>query len=419
MMIGCIGEKLGHSYSVEIHREIGRLCGEYEYVLREVSRDGLHRFMTEKDFRAINVTIPYKKDVIPYLDVISPEAAEIGAVNTVVNRGGKLYGYNTDVFGVEALIKKAGFDMKGATVLIPGSGGTSLTCKYVAEKLGAKKVFRISRGGAEGCISYPEAAKMTDVSYIMNTTPCGMLRNPAENDMAIAPEHFPALKGVFDTVYNPLRTPLLQAAERRGVKAVNGLYMLVCQAVAASELFFDRKYPQDTADKVFGAMIAEKQNVVLTGMAGCGKTTFGRELAAALGAEFIDTDDEVVKTAGKSIPEIFADEGERGFRARESLVIAETSMKTGCVIATGGGSILDPRNVEMLKKYGKMIFIDRDPAEIVPGDGRPLMKNTDDAERLYAERIGIYNSTADVIIKNNGSKADVTASLIAACGGRI
>ena len=355
MEYGCIGEKLGHSFSKIIHNKLT----DYDYELKEIAKADLKKFMTQKDFRAINVTIPYKEDVIPFLDEIDKTAKVIGAVNTVVNKNGKLYGYNTDFSGLNALISKNNIEIKNKKVLILGSGGTSKTANAVANYLGAKEVYRVSRNGGQGLITYKEAYQNhSDTEIIINTTPCGMY--PKIGVSAVEIEKFPKLEAVVDAVYNPLSSALVVDAKDKGIKAVGGLYMLVAQAVFAAELFLDVKFDIRENDRIFREIEAEKQNIVLIGMPGCGKTTVGKELAKAINKEFIDTDEEIVKREGISIPEIFKALGEAGFRKIESEIIKDVAARQGLVIATGGGAVLKDENTKLLKGNGIVFFLDRD-----------------------------------------------------------
>ncbi len=393
MKYGCIGEKLSHSFSREIHNRLA----DYAYDLKELTPAELGAFMEKKDFSAINVTIPYKQEVIPYLTEISPQAKEIGAVNTIVNRNGKLYGYNTDFFGMRALIRRGGMDLQGCKVLILGSGGTSRTACAVAKDLGAKEIIVVSRSG-KGGITYEEAHSLhRDADFIINTTPCGMY--PNIHTVAVDPADFPALKGVVDAVYNPLRTELFLRAREKGIPAVCGLYMLVAQAAFAVEYFLDTTVSEEKIEEVYRAIFAEKQNIVLTGMPGSGKTTVGKRLAKQFGKKFLDTDTLLTKWAGSTPAQLIAQQGEKAFRDLESTVIQEQAAPlTGCVIATGGGAILRDENIRNLKRNGRIIFLDRPLNEIVPTQDRPLSSNREQLEKRYRERYSRYCDTADRVI---------------------
>ena len=394
MEYGCIGKKLSHSFSKIIHNELM----DYTYELKELSENELDVFLTEKNFKAINVTIPYKQAVIPYLEEIDPVAEEIGAVNTVVNRNGKLSGYNTDFSGMSALINKNGILFDDKKVLILGSGGTSKTAYAVAQALNAKEIYRVSRAGKDGCITYQAAYSLhSDAEIIINTTPCGMY--PHIGETAIDISRFKNLCGVVDAVYNPLKSALIVEAEKRGIKACGGLYMLVFQAAAAAEHFIGEKINVSEIDRVYNKLLKDKQNLVLIGMPGCGKSTIGKKLAALLNKEFIDTDSLIVEKAGCPITEIFKQQGEKKFRDIESLVIKETAALQGKIIATGGGAVLRKENVDILKENGIIVFIDRPIEFLVTTDDRPLSNNREKLERLFEERYSIYCNSADITIK--------------------
>lgn len=390
MEYGLIGEKLGHSFSSDIH---SKLFG-YNYELREVSKDELDSFMRNKAFKAINVTIPYKEVVIPYLDEISPTAKSIGAVNTIINKNGKLYGDNTDFLGLSALITHLGLELTGKKVLILGSGGTSKTALAVVKKLGCKEVFRVSRNGADCCIAYDVAkANHSDADVIINTTPCGMY--PKIGEAPVELSDYPNLSGVVDAVYNPLRSKLICDAKKRGITAEGGLYMLVAQAVYAAEKFVDKKVDKKKIDEIYYGILKSKENIVLVGMPSCGKTTVGRILASETAKCFIDTDEEIEKFSGKSISEIFAELGEKGFREIESSVIEKVSALQNAVISTGGGVVLRERNTELLKENGRIYFIDRPLDSLISTADRPLSSNRSDLEKLYKDRYDIYLGSCD------------------------
>lgn len=407
MDYGLIGERLPHSFSKEIHEKIA----DYNYSLLELKPDDVKDFILTKNFKAINVTIPYKQAVIPYLDEISPEAQAIGAVNTVVNRDGVLCGYNTDFGGMRALIERTGVELKYKKVLILGTGGTSRTAAAVCERLGAKEIYRVSRSGREDSITYDEAyARHADADVIINTTPCGMY--PDIFGCPVDLDRFTQLSGVIDAVYNPLCTTLVLEAKQRGISAGSGLYMLVAQAVLASELFTGEQL--DTVkltNSIFEEIYFDKRNIILTGMPGSGKSTVGRIIADRLGREFIDTDSIIVDRYGE-ITTIFAAHGEDYFRDLESEVIRELAPLTGKVISTGGGAVLRSVNVDALRRNGEIFFIDRSPEYLIPTADRPLADEKKKIERLYRERLDIYMDTADYIIDGDCDPDDVADSVI-------
>ncbi len=394
MKYGLIGEKLGHSFSKPIHESIAG----YTYELKEIAKEDLDAFMKAKDFCGINVTIPYKADVIPYLDYIDPAAQRIGAVNTIVNRDGKLYGYNTDFGGMKALIENAGFDLENKKVLILGSGGTSKTANAVSESLGAREIIIVSRGGE---VNYKNVADLhKDCDYIINTTPCGMY--PNNDTFAVEPSLFPELKGIADVVYNPLETSIVRKGKEVGVKGVTGLYMLVSQAVLASELFTGDKFNvKKVTDEVFSKILSEKQNIVLIGMPGSGKSTIGRALSEKTAKAFIDTDDMIVEKHGV-ISNIFAQHGESYFRDIESEAVKEVSKQSGIIIATGGGAILRKENVDALRQNGIIFFLNRPLEDIIPTDDRPLSSNVEALKKRFEERYDKYKSAGDFEIAVDG-----------------
>ncbi len=406
MNYGCIGEKLGHSFSREIHQRLA----DYTYELKELTPAELGHFMKEKDFSAINVTIPYKQDVIPYLYEISPQAKAIGAVNTIVNRDGRLYGYNTDFLGMRALILRAGIDPAGKKVLILGSGGTSRTARAVAKDLNAREIFVVSRSGNEG-ITYEDArTRHSDAEIIINTTPCGMY--PHIHTVPLNIEDYPRLEGVVDAVYNPLRTELVLQASERGIPAVGGLYMLVAQAAFAVEYFLDTTVPEEKIEAVYRSLLAAKQNIVLTGMPGSGKSTVGKRLAKELERSFTDTDTLLTERAGRTPAAIISAEGEAVFRDLESAVIRDGAAVTGCVIATGGGAVLRDGNIRELKRNGRLYFLDRPLEEILPTADRPLSSDREQLEKRYRERYQRYCDTADRIISPASVLAEVCKEII-------
>ncbi len=404
MQYGLIGEKLTHSFSKEIHQ---RLAG-YDYRLRELPPAQLPDFLKKRDFAGVNVTIPYKQAVMPYLDGIDPKAQAIGAVNTIVNRDGRLWGYNTDYDGMMALVRHAGLDLAGKNVLILGTGGTSKTALAVARDLGAGVVQRVSRMPRADALSYEQAAR-EPVQILINTTPAGMYPNPDKQPMDLS--RFGWLEGVLDAVYNPLRTNLVLQARDNGARGQSGLYMLVAQACAAAEHFLGSPPPSDALPNVYRAIHGEKQNIVLTGMPGSGKSSVGRMLAESMGRELVDTDAEIIRLVKKPISDIFAQRGEHGFRELESQVIAQVSKRTGVVIATGGGAILRAENVRRLRQNGRLYFLDRPLEALVPTEDRPLSRDRESLEKRYAERYLRYVSTADTVIPVPGLPEEAAASI--------
>lgn len=396
MKYGLLGEKLGHSFSKEIHARLA----DYEYELRELNAEELDALFRKKDFEAVNVTIPYKQTVIPYLDEISERAKTIGAVNAVVNRNGKLFGDNTDFAGMRALALHAGADMKNKKVLVLGTGGTSKTACAVAKDLGAREVLRVSRTKKEDAVTYEEAAeKHSGAQIIINTTPVGMF--PKTNASPIDLSAFSKLEAVLDAIFNPLRTELVLTAQERGIIASGGLYMLVAQAAYASALFLDQDADEKKTDEVYKEILNEKRNIFLIGMPSSGKSSVGKKLAEMAGKEFEDTDAMLVKRFGEPIADYIRKNGEKAFRDAESEVIAEAAKERGKVIATGGGAILRKENVREMKRNGVTVFLDRDLSLLTATSDRPLSSTKEALERLHNERFPIYEKAADVTVKSN------------------
>ena len=381
---GLLGAHLGHSFSPAIHKALG----DYEYRLFEIEEHAIADFLRSDCFDALNVTVPYKKAVIPYLDTLSPRATEIGAVNTVLRRpDGTLYGDNTDYDGLAYMLSAKGISPTGKKVLILGSGGAAVTARALVRDLGGEAVI-ISRTGAD---NYENLDKHADAKIIINATPVGMY--PAGGDTPLSLADFPSLEAVFDLIYNPLRTRLLQDAEARGLICENGLSMLVAQAHRAAELFLSRDLPTAGIEEILTALRRTRENIVLIGMPGCGKTTLGKLLAQALAKPFVDLDEEIVQEAGYAIPDIFRNEGEAGFRAREHAALKKHTATGGTVIATGGGIVTRPENEFFLKQNGQVIFLDVPPVGL-PTAGRPL-SIARSPEALYRERLPLYRKMAD------------------------
>ena len=394
MEYGLLGEKLGHSFSPQIHRD---LAG-YDYQLLPTPPEAVEDLFARRAFQGLNVTIPYKRTVMPLCDEIDPRAAAIGAVNTVVNQNGRLTGYNTDIDGFLYMARRAGVDMAGKKVVILGSGGTSRTARAAAGELGAREIVTVSRHGED---NYQNLSRHADAQVLVNTTPVGMYPNWGQSPVSL--ESFPALEGVLDVVYNPLRTALLLQAEERGLPRSCGLPMLVAQAKRAAELFTGQNIDDSRTEAVLHGLRRQLTSIVLIGMPGCGKTTVGRALAGKLGRTFVDLDEEIVRRAGTSIPEIFAREGEAGFRERESALVREFGERTGLVVSTGGGVVTRRENYIPLKQNGLLLHLRRDPAAL-PTDGRPLSQATA-PEELWRRRAPLYAAFADGEIDNNGTLA--------------
>ncbi len=404
MEFGLIGEKLGHSFSKEIHTKYFGL----KYDLKELEPDEVAVFLQKRDFKAINVTIPYKQAVIPHLDFVSDVAQKIGAVNVIVNNCGKLCGYNTDYLGLKGMIEKSGISLIGKNVLILGDGATSKTALAVASDLGCKKAIRVSRKQTDGTVSYEQAVKMTDTQVIINTTPVGMY--PSIEKQIIDISVYTNLEGVFDVIYNPICSALVSQAKKRGITACGGLYMLVGQAVFAAEKFTETKIPTEKIESIYNEILKQKQNIVLVGMPSSGKTTVGKLLAEELGREFIDTDD-IIKSNYGDITAIFEQKGESGFRLIESEVIKEVAALQGKVIATGGGAVLNGKNIDLLKLNGKIYFLDRPLESLIATDDRPLSSDAQMLKKRYSERYDIYCDCCDKRIISDTTPSDAVNSI--------
>ena len=399
---GLLGEHLGHSFSPQIHRELA----DYSYELFEMPVEEVPAFLKSDRFDAMNVTIPYKKTVMPYLEEITDEARRIGSVNTITHLpGGGLRGDNTDYFGFSYMIDKSGIKIEGKKVLVLGSGGASETARTVCADRGAREVIVISRNGKN---NYSNLSKHTDAEVIVNTTPVGMY--PKNGVAAVELSEFPALEGVLDMIYNPARTKFLLDAERLGIPHINGLCMLVAQAKRACEIFLDTKIPDSEIDRITSIIAAETGNLILIGMPGCGKSTLGELLSEKLGRDVVDTDAMIVEKAGMTIPEIFAKFGESYFRALEHACVCEAGKQSGKIIATGGGVVTRKENYEPLHQNGVIFYINR-KIDKLPTDGRPISQTTDLRE-LYNRRLPLYRAFGDKEVGNDRPIKEMVCEII-------
>ena len=402
MQCGLLGEKLGHSYSPRIHG----MLADYDYRLYEKRPDELEDFLKNGDWSGMNVTIPYKKTVLPYCTELSDRARRIGAVNTLVRRpDGGIYGENTDAYGFEKLLAHAGIDAAGKKCLVLGSGGASVMAVAVLEDLQAASVTVISRHGED---NYDNLDRHADAELIVNTTPLGMY--PKTGIAAVDLAAFPRCAAVVDVVYNPARTALLLQAEKRGILCASGLYMLVAQAKRSAELFAGEPIPDTEIDRIARELEREMLNIVLIGMPGCGKTTVARALGKALGREVVEADALLVDEAGEMIPEIFAREGEEGFRRRETAVLHAQGMRSGLVLSTGGGCVTREENYDLLHQNGTVFWLRRE-IDRLPKEGRPLsLKN--DLHAMFETRRPLYERFADYVIDNNGSLQETVEAIL-------
>ena len=407
MKCGLLGRHLAHSYSPQIHAQLG----DYPYTLYEKEPEQLECFLKSGDFTRLNVTIPYKKDVISYLDELSPTAEKLGAVNTIVRRDdGTLFGHNTDYFGFSSMVKKSQLDVAGKKVLVLGSGGASNTVVAVLKELGARVVI-ISRSGED---NYTNLHLHSDAALIVNTTPVGMYPNTGVSPVSL--DLFPNLEGVLDVVYNPARTQLLLEAEQRGLVTENGLWMLVAQAKESAEYFTGNPIDDSVITQIHRRLSAQMQNIVLIGMPGCGKTTLAGLLGEMLDRTVMDADTEIIRLAGKSIPAIFAQDGEEVFRDWETKALAELGKQSGLVIATGGGCVTKPRNLPLLHQNSRIFWLKREIITL-PTAGRPLSLSGNLTD-MYAVREPMYRRFADHIIDNNGSIEETAAQILAVLEGK-
>lgn len=408
MEYGLIGGKLGHSYSRLIHE----LVGGYPYELRALPTEAeAHAFLQAREFKAINVTIPYKQLVIPYCDEIEPRAAAIGAVNTLVNHNGKLYGYNTDYAGFDYLLRRHGVELAGRTVLVLGTGGTHATVCAVCRDHGAAQVLTASRSGRDGALRYEQAMLRSDVQVIVNTTPAGMY--PANGSCLLELDAMPHLEAVLDAVYNPFRTELLLRAEERGIPAYCGFEMLVAQAVFAAERFLHKSFDEAVIAEVHRTLKRGISNVSLIGMPGCGKSTVGAALAQKLEKRYVDLDALIEKNAGMPIPEIFQREGEAAFRRYETAAVAEVGKDNGQVIACGGGVVKTPGNARLLRQNGPILWVRR-PVQFLAMGGRPLSTGRGALLKMQQERTPLYSAAANAAVDNAGTLEEAVAAAVAA-----
>ncbi len=399
---GLLGEKLGHSYSPFLHSRMA----SYEYRLFEVCPEKLGDFLQKGEFLGLNVTIPYKKAVMPYCAALSPVARRIGSVNTIFRRSdGSLYGDNTDHAGFHALVAESGIEVRGRKALVLGSGGASVTVQAVLAELGAGEVVVISRSGEN---NYRNFDRHGDAELLVNTTPLGMY--PKNGTAAVDLRDFPALRGVLDVVYNPARTALLLQAEKLGIPHAGGLRMLAAQARKSAEIFTGSAIPQEVEDEALRAMQLSMQNIILIGMPGCGKTTISKMLGRRLDRPVVEADRLLADRAGMSIPEIFAAEGEAGFRRRETEILREAGAASGTVIATGGGAVTREENYPLLHQNGLILWLERD-LKLLDVAGRPLSE-AKGVERLYRERLPLYRAFADCVIDNNGSPEETVTRIL-------
>lgn len=399
MKCGLLGRKLGHSYSPQIHA----MLGGYSYELFEKEPEEIEDFLKNGDWSGINVTIPYKKDVIPYLDELSPLAQRLGAVNTIVRRNGKLIGHNTDYYGFMSMVEQSGLQIAGKKCLVFGSGGVSRPAVAALKELGGNVTIISHRENIpENLVQHADAA------VVVNATPVGMYPNVGTSPVDLG--LFPQLEGVLELIFNPARTRIMLDAEQRGLTALNGLWMLVAQAKEASEWFTESTIADDVIHSIHAVLRRQMENIMLIGMPGSGKSTIGRLLSEITGHKFVDADEEIIRLAGKSIPEIFAQDGEDAFRDWETKALAELGKQSGLIIATGGGCVTKERNYPLLHQNGEIFWIRRDLNEL-PTDGRPLSQQGKLSE-MYRIREPMYDAFKDRVIDNDGTPEDAVNRIL-------
>ncbi|HPE16956.1 MAG TPA: shikimate kinase [Oscillospiraceae bacterium] len=393
MKTGLVGKTLGHSFSPLLHKWMWG-C---DYALWPMDEDAARAFFAARDFDGVNVTIPYKRLALSLCDEVDPRAVRIGAVNTVVNRNGRLFGCNTDYGGMKFCIARAGISLAGRKVLVFGSGGTSHTACAVAQDAGAREIVVVSRAGEN---NYENLSRHEDAEILLNTTPVGMY--PDTERCVADPSRFPRLSGVVDVVYNPLTTLLVARARTLGIPATGGLPMLAAQAKYAAELFTGQSLPDELTEQCLSRLSRMQRNLILIGMPGCGKTTVGKMLAARLERPFVDLDAEIERSAGRRIPDIFAGAGENAFRDLETEALRRVGKEHGAVVACGGGAVLRPENRFLMRQNGKLYYLLRD-TEKLASDGRPLSRSPEAVKRLFEARRGIYEAISDARIDCNGA----------------
>ena len=406
MKYGLIGEHLSHSFSKAIHEKLA----DYTYDICPLTKEAFPIFMKQHDFKAINVTIPYKIDCMSYLDEIDEKAQAIGSVNTIVNRQGRLYGYNTDYDGFAYMLKRHNVPIENQKVLIIGDGGAAKAITKVVEDLNAKEILKVRRSKSENTISYDDVyTHHIDANIIINTSPSGMY--PHDDDCPLNVSVFTNLKYVVDIIYNPLRTSLYIQANNLSIPAIGGLEMLIAQAKVAVEHFLSTTIQEQVIHEIYCDMMKEMTSIVLIGMPSSGKSSIAKRLAEDLHKEFYDVDTQIEQIAHKSIKAIFKDHGEEYFRDLETNVIFQLSQKKQCIIATGGGSILRKQNVDALKRNGMLCYIKRDLDKLLVDDARPLSKSKTAIQKMLDIRSPLYEAAADINIENNNELDDVIETI--------
>ena len=410
MRYGLIGYPLGHSYSPEIHRF---LLNE-DYKLCPLKPEEVAPFLAKRDFLGLNVTIPYKQTVMPYLDEISAPARRIGAVNCIVNRSGRLYGYNTDYSGFMEMLKDQNIEVSGRRVAVLGSGGAAKSCRVALEDMGASPVL-VSRSEKPDAITYDQLyAEEASYACLVNATPVGMFPNDEESPVDLS--RFHKLESCVDVIYNPMRTHLRFDAKQKGLKSTGGLQMLVRQAFAADEFFTGTKMDPAQIQPCLRDLLRRRRNLVLIGMPTSGKTTVCKLLSIRSGREYVEMDDVLEQRLRMSIRECFDTRGEADFRSMEAGLAKELKAGRGCIISTGGGIVKNPDNMRYLSENGLVLWIDRDPRQLFPSSSRPLSADREAVQKLYEERRGLYERYSDYVIDNRGNLSDTLRQILAIAG---
>ena len=398
---GLLGRRLGHSFSPQIHA----CLGDPDYVLFEKEPEEIENFLKSGEFAALNVTVPYKQAVMPFLDGISDEAERIGAVNTIIRENGRLIGHNTDYYGFFQTVKRAGISVEGRKAVVLGSGGASKTVKTVLTDLGASDVVIVSRTGES---NYSNLDRHADAVLLVNATPVGMYPDNYKSPVDL--RAFPKCECVIDLIYNPEKTMLIQQALSLGIPAYNGLWMLVAQAKKARELFENKSIDDGEISKVYKKLALESRSIALIGMPGCGKSTTAKLLSAKTGRRILSLDSLIEEKAGISIPQIFASYGEEHFRRIENEVLREASKIPGVIIDCGGGIVTRSENFAPLKQNAFVVFLNRG-WENLPTDGRPLSLGGKNRE-LYTVRLPLYRQFCDAEIDTSELGAEETAEKV-------
>lgn len=392
MKVGLVGAKLGHSFSKMIHEQLY----DCDYQLFEKDEESLKKMLIDKDFDAINVTIPYKQLVMDYCDEIDEKAKAIHAVNAIVKKDGKLYATNTDFDGLKKLIQDAGIQIEGKICCILGTGGTSNTAKAVLKDMKAKQIYIAGRNKPQPIISYQELEQYQDIQVFIQTTSVGMYPNNDEQIVDLA--KFKKLEAVVDVVYNPLQTKICQQAESLGLKYVNGLKMLIVQAKVAAEFFLNQKIDDKKIEVIYQQILKQQRNIVLIGMPASGKSTIGKLLSEKSGRRLVELDEEIEKAMKMTIPEIFADFGEAKFREVESEITKKYAKETNLIISCGGGIVLKEENMKALKQNGLIIELLR--TNYIVGNNRPLNSSIEKIKEMEKIRRPLYDRYQDVQIDN-------------------